>query len=225
MHETTDIEEIIEDLRSKNFKIIKVVNLLGKPDEKKKRKKLPLHQLSFEHSEDNKRIFDIKFIAHQKVEIKNIKINPLRVPQCFRCQGWMHTQAYCNKPPKCVKCSGEHLTNLCTQGKYLETVRCINCGGEHTANYSGCEVAKYYREKRANEINNKTQKNSQPSAGNSNNKKSKQTQNNSTYAQIVKETDKNSTQLEMLDKILNKIISIKARLSTLESAVYGGTSE
>lgn len=221
MHESTDIDEIIEDLQSKNFKIIKATNLLGKPDEKKIRKKLSLHQLIFDPSEDIKRIFDIKFIAHQKVEIKNVKTSPFRVPQCFRCMGWMHTQAYCHKNPKCVKCAGDHLSNLCSKGKFLPNPRCINCGENHTANYSGCQVAKHFKEKRASEINKKNQKNVQPPTKENKTKKATQPKATShTYAQACESQPDKNTPMEMLNKILESIKAIEERLCNLESTVY-----
>jgi hypothetical protein len=74
-----------------------------------------------------------------------VEIHPIRksrlVPQCKRCQACGHTQGYCNKEPRCVKCAGKHSTKECKKAK-TEQPKCIHCGGNHPASYRGCVVAK-----------------------------------------------------------------------------------
>ncbi|CAH1114774.1 unnamed protein product [Psylliodes chrysocephalus] len=41
--------------------------------------------------------------------------------QCHRCQAWGHATSNCGRPPKCLKCAGDHLTNTCV--KTRDTVR------------------------------------------------------------------------------------------------------
>lgn len=228
MHSTTDLDEITEDLTSKGFNIVKVVNLLSKKDENGKRKGLPLHQIIFDNKDDTKKIFEIKFIAHQKVEIKNVKHNPARIPQCHRCQGFLHTQAFCHKDPKCVKCSGPHLSFLCAEKK-VDSPKCVNCGQKHTANYSGCEIAKFFKERRLADLNKKKQKNS--GKENSGNKLSQRpVSKNVSFARMAsdgKSNDKENSE-SLMEKILNFLneqatinAQILSRLDALEGILLG----
>ncbi|GFY11849.1 RNA-directed DNA polymerase from mobile element jockey [Trichonephila clavipes] len=36
-------------------------------------------------------------------------------PQCYRCQEFFHHSRFCARAPKCLKCSGGHLTSECTK--------------------------------------------------------------------------------------------------------------
>lgn len=74
-----------------------------------------------------------------------VKIEPLRkttdaIPQCKKCQGFNHTQKYCSREARCVRCAGKHLTQNCTASKNTPP-NCINCKKNHPASYRGCEVA------------------------------------------------------------------------------------
>lgn len=75
--------------------------------------------------------------------------------QCFRCQRFGHGSTNCNLAPKCVKCSGKHLSNGCTLPKKAalnskhndrSQLKCANCGANHTANFRGCPARKSYLE-------------------------------------------------------------------------------
>ncbi|KAF2347349.1 hypothetical protein FHG87_021896 [Trinorchestia longiramus] len=63
--------------------------------------------------------------------------------QCYRCQRFGHSAAFCRSAPRCVVCSGPHTSNECskTTGRI-----CCNCGGNHTANYGGCPKIKQAKE-------------------------------------------------------------------------------
>ncbi|GFX27694.1 nucleic-acid-binding protein from transposon X-element [Trichonephila clavipes] len=58
-------------------------------------------------------------------------------PQCYRCQEFYHHSRLCNRAPKCLKCSGGHLTAECKKST-KSPAKCVNCGGPHPANFSGC---------------------------------------------------------------------------------------
>ena len=62
------------------------------------------------------------------------------IPECKKCQGFGHTQNYCGKHPRCVKCSGKHETIKCSLEKSAKP-KCGNCGETHPASYRGCIVA------------------------------------------------------------------------------------
>ncbi|GFU25242.1 uncharacterized protein K02A2.6 [Trichonephila clavipes] len=70
-------------------------------------------------------------------------------PQCYRCQEFFHHSRFCARPPKCLKCSGGHLTSECTKSAKTPA-KCANCSGPHPANFSGCPK---------NPINTKSNKN------------------------------------------------------------------
>ncbi|KAF2352550.1 hypothetical protein FHG87_016692 [Trinorchestia longiramus] len=63
--------------------------------------------------------------------------------QCYKCQRFGHSAAFCRSAPCCVACSGPHTSNECnkTTGQ-----NCCNCGGNHTANYGGCPKMKQAKE-------------------------------------------------------------------------------
>lgn len=73
--------------------------------------------------------------------------------QCHRCQSFGHGSTNCNLQPKCVKCSGKHLTAVCALPKKEDLtsmndnklhIKCANCAGNHTANFRGCPARKTY---------------------------------------------------------------------------------
>ncbi|GFT99344.1 nucleic-acid-binding protein from transposon X-element [Trichonephila clavipes] len=69
-------------------------------------------------------------------------------PQCYRCQEFFHHSRFCARAPKCLKCSGGHLTSDCTKSAKAPA-KCANYSGPHPANFSGCP---------RNPINTKTNK-------------------------------------------------------------------
>jgi hypothetical protein len=98
--------------------------------------------LTFETTENIQKIHKITGILNMRVRIEAIKKASTKIPQCKKCQGYNHTQRYCGREPRCVKCAGKHPTELCTLKKD-ETPKCVNCNGHHPASYRGCEVAKH----------------------------------------------------------------------------------
>ncbi|GFW83561.1 nucleic-acid-binding protein from transposon X-element [Trichonephila clavipes] len=58
-------------------------------------------------------------------------------PQCYRCQEFYHHSRFCNRAPRCLKCSGCHLTSDCKKPNKAPA-KCANCSGPHPANFSGC---------------------------------------------------------------------------------------
>lgn len=139
-------ESIIKDLRdNQGFKIIEAVNIL----DRKTKERLPTFMLTFNHDEDISKIYEIKNILGVKVQIEPKKSSK-QVPQCKKCQRYGHTQKYCQRDPKCVKCAGEHLSSACPQ-QQMAKPKCINCGENHPANYRGCIVAKEMQKMRNND--------------------------------------------------------------------------
>ena len=98
----------------------------------------PSFLVVFQANADIKKIRNIRYICSVKVYWEKFR-NTRRATQCRRCQRFGHGTSYCKNKPRCVKCVGEHLTNMCDKPKDM-TVQCINCGGPHPANYSKCEA-------------------------------------------------------------------------------------
>lgn len=160
LHPTCPPSMITEDLNSKGFKITQVTNIMKKEkkDNTVTKKPLPLFMLSFDKSEDCKKIFEIKLIAGTKVKIEPMRKKTELIPQCKKCQAFGHTQAYCNRTPRCVKCAGKHLTANCKLAR-VEKPKCANCGGPHPANYRGCVIAKELQMRREKTLQDRNRNN------------------------------------------------------------------
>jgi len=94
---------------------------------------------TFSADENTNNIYEIASILGSKVEIQPLRKSKL-IPQCKQCQAYGHTQRYCNKDPRCVKCAGKHNTKECRKPKEAQP-KCVHCGEAHPANYRGCSVA------------------------------------------------------------------------------------
>lgn len=110
LHSSCLPNNIIEDLKLHGYKCLEAVNKLSWRD----KEPLNMFMLSFEKDEDIKKIYNIKSVLGCKVEIQAVKTSKL-IPQCKRCQAYGHTQKYCAKEPRCVKCAGKDLTKNCTK--------------------------------------------------------------------------------------------------------------
>ena len=150
---TFKTEKIIQDLKSRGYKILDAINILKRGD----KSPLPLFMLTFQNEEDLQKIYDIKAIFGTKVTIEPLRKTKI-VPQCKRCQDYGHTQNFCMKEPRCVKCAGKHLTPECKNPKNAP-VKCANCKGDHPANYRGCEIAKRIQLMRNENTKNKLSRN------------------------------------------------------------------
>ncbi|GFU91680.1 nucleic-acid-binding protein from transposon X-element [Trichonephila clavipes] len=73
---------------------------------------MPLFLLVLKTNEENKQIFQITNIGFFRVVIESLKGSSMP-PQCYRCQEFYHHSRLFNTAPKCLKCSGSHLTADC----------------------------------------------------------------------------------------------------------------
>jgi len=103
--------------------------------------KVPLNMfmLTFSADEDIHKIYEINSILRCNVNILPFRISKL-IPQCKKCQDYGHTKNYCSNGPRCVKCTGNYFTHMCTK---LENVqpKCVHCKGAHPAHFRGCKKA------------------------------------------------------------------------------------
>lgn len=157
LHPTYMPEEIIKELQGKGLAIIEATNIIKKRKKEDKviRTSLPLFMLVFDKKEDIKKIYDIKSILDIVVKIEPFRKTSPLIPQCKRCQGFSHTQRFCQLEPRCVRCAGKHHTRKCRKDKDSSPL-CVNCHENHLANYRGCIVAKTLQKRRNNSLRQKT---------------------------------------------------------------------
>lgn len=140
LHHSWPTDDVVADLKDKGFNAESAINKLSW----KEKKPLDMFILSFHNTENVESVHKITHILNTKVEIHPMKGNKM-IPQCKKCQAFEHTQSYCMRSPRCVKCAGNHLTKDCIKPKDRGPT-CANCNGSHPASYRGCEVAKQLQE-------------------------------------------------------------------------------
>ncbi|GFV98162.1 nucleic-acid-binding protein from transposon X-element [Trichonephila clavipes] len=97
---------------------------------------MPLFLVTLPKCPESKGIFNIKTIGFFRVAVEPLNKSTMP-PQCYRCQEFFHHSRFCARAPKCLKCSGGHLTSECTKSAKAPA-KCANCSGSHPANFSGC---------------------------------------------------------------------------------------
>lgn len=106
MAKGTENETIAEDLRETYEIIIKEIFLMST-------KFRPLYLIVTDPAITlyylNK---NVRIIENTRVTWKIRKAVKLFI-QCHRCQAWGHATSNCGRPPRCLKCAGNHLTTTC----------------------------------------------------------------------------------------------------------------
>lgn len=221
---TTEPDEIIDYLKRKGYKIVRVDSKLSARD----KKPLNMFILSFDNSESIDSIHKIKEILRQIVEICPMKGSRL-IPQCKNCQEFGHTKNHCNKKPRCVKCAQNHLTAQCSKPKEARP-KCANCSGDHPASYRGCMVARELQKRRNNQITGSNNRASNPykiSTYHSSVTKPTQNLNDApkrgqqrSYAQVVNsQNNQNAFQqiMEGLKELKIEMLNLKDRVERIET--------
>jgi len=233
LHYTCKPEKIIEYLKANGLKASEASIKL----ERRSKRPLNMFMITFSADEDIEKIYQINNILGCKVIIEPLRRSKL-IPQCKHCQAYGHTQKYCNKEPRCVKCAGKHHTKDCTKPINVQP-KCVHCGENHPANYRGCSIAIELQS-----IKNKTMKAKNPKLN------LKQTvriskpvicneelkripaachseMGKNTFAQIVEgnvnheTTTENSSIKQTLELILSKLNSFDERIQKLEYSTKG----
>ncbi len=138
---TCEEQEVVEALNQLGHKAMKATNIKKfiMKDGKKVEKKLPLFLVELKQDENNKKLFETKYLLHCKIVVEAPRKSKA-IPQCQKCQKLGHTKNFCTRPAVCVKCAESHPTASCTK-KLNEKPKCALCEQEgHTANYKGCSV-------------------------------------------------------------------------------------
>lgn len=217
LHYSTPIDEIKKFIESKGHGVRNIMNIRSKIT------KSPMHLffIDLEPAENNKEIYELKHINNAI-----IKIEPPRqvkeLVQCYRCQQFGHTKAYCTKSYRCVKCGDEHPTAECQKSKEAPA-KCFNCNLDHPASYRGCavyqKIIKDKYQKTMNNIRQPQQYNNlqypQPNLQNNNAQHTtysdvlKDNINNSQFqkleAMIAKQAELTNNLLNMITLLLNKL--------------------
>lgn len=230
LHSSCLPNRIVEDLTTKGFKIEDAVNKLSW----KSKEPLSMFMLSFQKDEDIKKIYGIKSILGCKVDIQPLRTSKL-IPQCKRCQAYGHTQKYCSKEPRCVKCTGKHLTRDCNKPAEAKP-KCVHCGEPHPANYRGCMVAKELQNIKDKNIKKNIVPNSQSLSANKDKRPStnKPVTKNVSYAQMtkggqtlpqphIKQMSPNMD--EKINTIINLLTTFDERLKKLEGSTKAATKQ
>lgn len=136
LHYSTSIDFIKEELRAQGHSVRDAHNAIGH----RTKSPLPLFFINLEPAANNKEAYNIKRLCKSVVTVEP----PLKfddIPQCYRCQGYGHSQRYCKLQVCCVKCGENHSSIEC-QKKNDDLANCVNCGGSHPASYRGCPAYK-----------------------------------------------------------------------------------
>ncbi|KAL1138571.1 hypothetical protein AAG570_008634 [Ranatra chinensis] len=128
--------EIKKDIEAHGHRVRAISNVLHH----KTKVPLPLFFVDLEPASNNADIFCIKRIFYSSVRVEEPHKRQ-DIVQCTRCQQYRHTKGYCNRPPRCVRCGGEHESSTCSKSRD-SAATCALCGGDHTANYKGCPAYK-----------------------------------------------------------------------------------
>ncbi|GFU97082.1 nucleic-acid-binding protein from transposon X-element [Trichonephila clavipes] len=119
--------ELMSELTTLGFK----PNHISLLRNRKTNTNMPLFLVTLLRNPENKGIFNIKNIGFFRVSVEPLNKSTLP-PQCYRCQEFFHHSRFCTRAPKCLKCSGGHLTSECTKSAKAPA-KCANCSGPHPA--------------------------------------------------------------------------------------------
>ena len=144
LHPSTGEAEITRELECLGHSVIRATNIIGrkKIDGVLTKIPLPLFYVDLKTKDNNKEVFELTHLLFCKIKVEQPRLKK-ELPQCKRCQCFGHTQNYCHRQEKCVKCGQDHSTKQCDKSRDAPC-KCANCGGDHTANWKGCPI---YREK------------------------------------------------------------------------------
>lgn len=149
LHHTTSPDAITNELLRLGFKVKSVVNVISRF-----KIPLPMFYVDLEKSDNTDEIYHLTHLLQSIVNVEELRRNRHTV-QCTRCQAFNHSKTYCNRPPRCVRCAGNHFTTDCKKEKNTPAT-CALCNGQHTANYRGCSVYQDLQQKRKHPLNTPT---------------------------------------------------------------------
>jgi len=146
LHPTTPLNLIKDELAVRLFEVRQVTNVLHKVT----KNRLPLFFVDLEPTTKSNEIFQLSSLLHTKIKIEE-PYKSKTISQCFNCQQYGHTRAYCGYQPRCVRCGDAHQSSDCPNSRDLPP-KCALCANNHPANYKGCTI---YRELQQRKYSNK----------------------------------------------------------------------
>jgi hypothetical protein len=93
--------QIIAELEEQAHKVRNILNVKHRTT----KEPLFLFFIDLEPNENNKDIYDIKFVCNMKITVESPKQGN-HIAHCTRCQSYGHTKTHCAKPYAFVKCGG-----------------------------------------------------------------------------------------------------------------------
>lgn len=142
LHHTVGEEIITSELKNLGYQVRSVTNVLSR-----EKVKLPLFFVDLDPDPKNVSIFKLNALFMSKIKVEEPR-QKRQIVQCIRCQSYGHTKAYCNLPPRCVRCADRHESKDCTKSRETPAT-CALCNGTHPANYRGCTVHKQLQNRRS----------------------------------------------------------------------------
>ncbi|KAE9532288.1 hypothetical protein AGLY_009911 [Aphis glycines] len=136
LHPTTPLNLIKEELTVRLFEVRQVTNVLHKVT----KNRLPLFFVDLEPTTIANEIFKLTSLLHTKIKIEE-PYKSKTISQCFNCQQYGHTRAYCGYKSRCVRCGDEHQSSDCPNSRD-HPPKCAHCSENHPANYKGCSIYK-----------------------------------------------------------------------------------
>uniref|UniRef100_A0A1B0GM38 Pre-C2HC domain-containing protein n=1 Tax=Phlebotomus papatasi TaxID=29031 RepID=A0A1B0GM38_PHLPP len=143
LHHSIDVEQLKSALAEKGHTVVNVHNVKHRVT----KKALPMFYINLAPKSNNKEIYSITTLLNCVVKFEAPNNKKKDIPQCTRCQDFLHTKSFCYRSPKCVKCLGSHLSTECVRKQRDADVKCSNCSGPHPANYRGCPAYRELRKK------------------------------------------------------------------------------
>lgn len=132
---TVDVELIKNDLKLQDVKFIEIRQLTHRV-EQGVRRPMPLFVITTNVHDEGKPIHLVEKICHHRITLERYR-GPQGPRQCFNCQQFGHSSAFCTLPPSCFKCALTHKSSDCPK-PLTEPALCINCKQSHPASYRKC---------------------------------------------------------------------------------------
>ncbi|GFY77955.1 nucleic-acid-binding protein from transposon X-element [Trichonephila inaurata madagascariensis] len=112
-------EELMSELHAFGF----TPNHISLLRNRKTNTNMPLFLVTLPKCPANQDIFNMKTIGFFRVVVEPLNKSSMP-PQCYRCQEFFHHSRFCARAPKCLKCSGGHLTSECTKSAKAQAKYC-----------------------------------------------------------------------------------------------------
>lgn len=156
IHYNVDKTELKAAIEEKGFQVCDIYT----PTSRITKKPLSMQFVNLENTPNVKNIYNIEYLLNTKVIIEPPR--PTRnIPQCARCMTYGHTQKYCYRRARCVRCGQGHATKDCKKPEETPP-KCALCSEQHPANYKGCRVYKEIQSRKFPPIRQKKNLNKEP---------------------------------------------------------------